>query len=594
MTIYAIDTETNGLNTHAFIIGTITTKKKKEPYTSWDKRELQKKLLEIEEEHERKNECAYIYAHNMQYDYLVIWGGEEPREHRQYSSSPFIVDSRGKNGRIRAKYLSSTSLHRGDLKGMGEIVGIPKLGTPEELKDEKTEKQHPLAYKAYVERDAIIVQEYIPLLKRTLAEYGINVRTLLTGSQIGVNNIMRILQKHKTPGIMRKGHNVWLKKTKYPDKIHEALRGGRIEARKTGIIQGCTTIDINSHYPACLTKIRFPNLLTETYHPKPTKRGWRTDEILKHIGISRIRIRITKDVEYGVLLIRINDIDRALPNTKGQVLIGTWTHEEIQQAIQEGYEIEEIYWSITWEECENPFTEEYKELYAMKRDAKTRIAKEIAKILLNGGIGKLAQRREENDWKWANIEEHNKLTSGGWEAVEINGTDRLYKKTLGINYPRYYAPIINALVTAKARTTIYEEMKKIKGEIYYIDTDGIVTSDETIKRSTEIKYGKELGEWKKEKENQEANIYGRKTYRIGEEIRMSGVGKNWITKEKFDEGHIEYKRMLTKGLTPRKEEIGTFKKETRNLSETRQKTIEIEQDLKRRTHIIDYVSAKDI
>ncbi len=90
--------------------------------------------------------------------------------------------------------------------------------------------------------------------------------------------------------------------------------------------------------------------------------------------------------------------------------------------------------------------------------------KHFAKMLLNGAIGKFAQRREEKDFTWADIEKHHYYTKEGWEAVETHDTQRLYMKINGINYPTYYAPIINALTTALARIQLLKEMEKIPPE----------------------------------------------------------------------------------------------------------------------------------
>ena len=346
-------------------------------------------------------------------------------------------------------------------------------------------------------------------------------------------------------------------------------------------------IDLNSHYPNCLANIRCPDLRTQTIHEYPLKRGFTVKEVIEHIGISRCAVKITKKTKFGQLPIRMDDATSTYPNKEGQILIGTWTHQELNKATKEGWEILDIEWTHTWEETENPFKNIMQKLYEYKQNAKDEVEKGFAKMLLNGGIGKLAQRREQYDMQWVSIERHNEMLKEGYECIETAGTERLYRKTMGITYPSYYAPVINCMVTADARIKILEMMEQLEEQnVYYVDTDSIIGDASNIRQAS-FKYGKSMGEWKKEIENTQALIYGKKSYMIGEEVKLSGVGKNWITKEDFEKGIITYKRMKTEGTTPNKEEIGTFETLTRDLKQTMIDAMVEKQELEDKKILID-------
>ena len=83
---------------------------------------------------------------------------------------------------------------------------------------------------------------------------------------------------------------------------------------------------------------------------------------------------------------------------------------------------------MIWRETENPFKPIMEKIYTMKMNAKTEMDRHLAKILLNGAIGKFGQKRENYDYKWANIEKEketirNELPDTGSNIKPAEKTD---------------------------------------------------------------------------------------------------------------------------------------------------------------------------
>lgn len=92
-----------------------------------------------------------------------------------------------------------------------------------------------------------------------------------------------------------------------------------------------------------------------------------------------------------------------------------------------------------------------------------------------------------------------------------------------------------------------------------------------------IPIGHNWGEFKIEHEQTDCLIYGRKTYRIGDHIKVSGFKKRYATKEEFDTGQIKDNQQITINTTKDFNTIGTFIETTRDLKEQLQNHIHIQE-----------------
>ena len=78
-------------------------------------------------------------------------------------------------------------------------------------------------------------------------------------------------------------------------------------------------------------------------------------------------------------------------------IIGTYTHDELQLALQHGYEIVNIEWSIVWEETQNPYKIITNKLYELRNKSKDDFDYWFYKQMQNHSYGKLAQRRANSE-----------------------------------------------------------------------------------------------------------------------------------------------------------------------------------------------------
>lgn len=588
--IITIDTETQGLNTHNWIMGCVI-KQNGVTKTFLKQKEMWNYIQEIADYCKKNRKTLLIYAHNMMYDWHVLTHGIETKECYQYSSDPFILDQKTEEGQIYAKWLSTTSLWRGSLEEIGKALGNNKTTTPEWLKKEeyKPNKKEIEEAMKYMIQDTKIVMQYLEELQKLLSAEKMKPRWILTASQIGIAYTMKELNNSKEGRklLLQENWEPRFPRIHDPEQIHEGLRGGRVDALQLGHYENCSTIDINSHYTHAIQNIEIPITQKETYIEEPLQNDWNAETLFSYCGLSGCIIEVKKGA-YGVLPIRIDETESFHPNKNKQILVGVWTHIELAKAVKNGYKVHYIYFSRIYQTLKNnPFKEIFQKIYEKKRDSKTQIEKHFYKMLLNGPIGKFAQRRENYIQQWNYIENEWKYIRDGYVPIEISGSKRLYRKSIGINYPSYYNPLINMMVTAYARIKLLEHMEKIpSNKLYYIDTDSITADTQAIQEA-QFTYGIEQGMFKIEHANEPVLIYGKKSYCIGDDIRLSGVGKAWITKEKFMQGQIEYKRMQTKDTTSEEEQIGTFTTIERNLQETKEKTIQTIKKVNEQDIIVD-------
>ena len=277
---------------------------------------------------------------------------------------------------------------------------------------------------------------------------------------------------------------------------------------------------------------------------KPKKEHWK--ELLKKVGICRAIIK-NESCELGYLPIRLPNISY-FPK-KGKYLIGTWTNDEVNRAVKEGYKIINIQFIINYNEIENPLKKIMKNLYNLRKsDEIGDFNKNFYKSVMNGGIGKFAQTKIGQEIVFDSIEKMREYKKNNYEVlggINDKSLTMAYRRNLKVfNYKGYYCPLIPALVTAEARDIMYRIYKLIgKNKIIYTDTDNCVFKGKIKNLPKKIKIGTGLGEFKIEFENREFECWGRKSYRIGEEIKASGVSKNSLRKYDKEKGIIKFAKM---------------------------------------------------
>jgi len=117
---------------------------------------------------------------------------------------------------------------------------------------------------------------------------------------------------------------------------------------------------------------------------------------------------------------------------------------------------------------------------------------------------------------------------------------------------------------------LYKKMKELPEEdLLYVSTDAI-----TFKGKDNLKLfkmGTGLGEWKIEDSGNEFEGWNEQYYRIGTNIKASGVSKSKLSLKAIHEGKVETTAMFTMKMAWKKgefENMGKFEDKIFNLSKT--------------------------
>lgn len=597
---FAYDTETykkgkNGKYTPVldatgkyFLVGSITNDKG-ESKIFLSKEEMWKYIIETGKKLRKNGHTAYFYAHNSKYDFFNIYNMDKnlsiisefpfiaayyvnvrkivPLEEWEDYQTFLEMSKRKYSYRINTdsvdvdlkeeaiRFIDSMGLFRMPLRELGKIIGLEKLELPQEVDKKELGEMLP-----YVTRDTEILIKAVKMLKEKLKADGIGIKRLTTMNQIAISYLVKMIKELKIDIFNGVGDKIVQSKARR--KIRKAYRGGRVEAWKTGITKGVSSIDCNSLYPYAASIMKFPNLKTEVFWNKPNKEYW--GELLGKVGICRAMM-YNKDCELGFLPVRLPHL--SYYPRKGKYMIGTWTNGEIMKAVEEGYKIIDIQFIINYEEMENPFGIIMPKLYSLRKtDSIGDFNKEFYKSIMNGGIGKFAQIKIGQEIVFDNVEKTLQYKKDNWESLGgINDRSRIIKfrnTTKDFSYKSYYCPLLSALITAQARMVMYDVFKKVgKDKLVYTDTDSCAFIGKVNDLDKSIKIGTELGQFKVEFEEQEFECWGRKAKRIGDMIRLSGVSRGDI--KEYDKRNRKIKFRKMQGL--KKYNTGEFVEDIRDL-----------------------------
>lgn len=562
MVIGAVDIETQGLDARKFLMGHIKLEDRKKGRTFYDKTELWEYIKRLGYQEFKRRKVLNLYAHNAVYDFNGYADLTDP-DITYYCHRPFIA-SYSYHNREGIKFLDTFSLFKMSLAKIGLLVGLPKLETPQQLLEStgKISKSTLAQIEPYMIRDVEIVLKSIEFLKNKLASSGIKLKRLYTINQIAIGYLTNEI-KHigHMDHIFLDQDKSYFHRPRFYNLTHGAYRGGRVECFKTGIIEGASGIDCNSLYPWASLHIPFPDLRTESYYKKPLE-SFSQEELLSKIGLSRC---IIKNTSCTLSLLPVRTENGNYYSKTGTHIIGTWTHLELQKAISEGYEILDIEWSVVWDEGLNPFSTITPKLYHLRKKHTGLFNDYFYKMMMNASYGKLAQRKVGSKIIVDDIEKVKEYLNNNYKVIRGIGYNYMYEHQ-GNSYEKkkpYYCPIIPTLINAWARCYMYDSLKKIPlKHLLYTDTDSIYFIGHYLNKFT---IGNGLGEFKEEHRNKKMIIYGRKTYKIGDTIKISGIYSRGITEQDFESGFVSSRKMVTIKKTCDLSLVGSFIEEKRDL-----------------------------
>ena len=556
-----VDIETAGLDARKFVTACLMKENGKKKHF-YKKEDLWNYIIDLGHKEAKRGKVLNLYAHSHEYDFYG-YADLKDKNIEFFCFRPFIANYTIKGKRI-INFLDSNGIFRMSLKKLGDVIRLPKLNLPKEFElGEKITKKRLKELEPYVERDCEIVMKAIKLMKEKMASEGVKLRRLFTISQIAIayfiNTLKNTVEYDELFFFKDRG---MLYGTKHKKKIHEAYRGGRVECFKLGNFNSVDYIDINNLYGYASMNIDFPNLRTERIIKEPLKYISQKD-ILKSIGLSRALV-YNKSNNIGLLPVRTGT-GNYYPK-KDTYILGTWTHIELSEAIKEGYEIIDIEWSLIWDKIENPFKTITNRLYELRKSAGDKFDNFFYKEMQNRSYGKMAQRKGGFEIVIDSVENARKYLSNNYEIIRADGYNYMYQREKDEKQKSYYAPIVPTLINAYARVYMYKMFKVLPlKEMIYTDTDSLIMKSGNLEKFEKL-INNDIGFFKIEHKNEKCIVKGRKTYAIGNEIKISGFRKKGLNIKDFKEGIISSKKMVTLKTAKNLKEVGSFIEEKRDLN----------------------------
>lgn len=410
-----------------------------------------------------------------------------------------------KRGRMKWTFADSYFLLRDSLKKIGTSVGIEK-GEGEDAFEASMS-----ILRAYNERDCLILWTAINRLQEELLGMGGELRATIASCAM-------VLFRRK----------FLTREIRLDDRANRAAREAYIASRVEVIRGECgraNYYDINSSFPASMKKAQ-PGNVIRMRHSIPEGAG--------SLYLAKCQVSI-RECYLPPLGFR-NEGD-------GRIYFPTGTWEtwldcaDVSLLEESGcgriLRIDDV---IEFE----PFDDlagYVEEVYSRKASATDPFRRLVYKYLLNALYGKFAEREEKrkilinpdctycrHNPPHANDGCLSMIMPGVWEQEEV------------VEVPHAHVPI-SAHVTASSRALLWEYMHEAadNGELYYVDTDSVVTT------ATMRSDAKELGALKLEKVVDEGRFISPKLYatRSPSDVRADdgkkgsdGAGEGWIVKSK--------------------------------------------------------------
>lgn len=296
----------------------------------------------------------------------------------------------------------------------------------------------------------------------------------------------------------------------YEEKeLRESYHGGRVEVFQT-FGKNLNFYDVNSLYPYVMRNFDYPNGIPEIKNEYTTKR----------LGVWKVLL----DVPRVWLPILPRTIENKLCFPSG-VFSGWFTTPELEMAKERGAKILKTYKGYVFPYTVRPFNRFIETFYSIKqRSEKGGADYLISKLLMNSLYGKFGMKRERDQIVMTHP---NEAFEKGYIPYD-DDLDLYLRPT--ISKAQYVLPHIAAYITSYARLELYRWMEQCGTDLFYCDTDSIITG-------RELPTGTELGQLKLEGRFERGYFVCPKVYCLIN-------GKHVIKRAKgFDKEYIE-------GLTP--------------------------------------------
>jgi len=515
------DTEGDG-RPGGFILGALYDDRGAQVYH--DRDEFVRALLS------RRTRGKKLLAHNAEYDLGVsvqddLGGWDLLRLHSRLLRAKY----QDGHGHLWEAWDTGNLSYFQSLEALGTMLGYPKYEMPDWLvayasgglvKGKLSADQ--LAHlEEYCARDAEICYRYGQHLQGVLNDLGGELHSTLPASAMDLWRRSYLDRDVVTPSPLAN------------EMCREAYYGGRTEAFRYGTVPHQYHYDIHSLYPSVMRETPLPDPATMyLYQGRPTERiVWEKE------GVTRCRV-LAPALHIPILPVRIGG---RLLFPVGE-FVGTWCHNELRLALEQGYRILDIEWQYagagTLQVLGRYVDDLYDRKVASQREADPSYF--VYKLLLNSLYGKFGQRNDGGLNRFVRIDRYpDFLTATGIDVVHWGGETYVLEQVGGDRQPAYINVLWAAYITAAARVREWRLLSAYGDEIAYCDTDCAVGPHE-------LPTGEGVGELGLERGPVDYEIRGEKNYRWALDdgewgYRTAGVPKVFQP-EYWARGRISYPR----------------------------------------------------
>lgn len=461
----------------------------------------------VDHTHDRTR--LYVYAHNWAYDAClldlarVLPGMGWVLTTYVNESPPFIAVFR--RGRRAICLVDTLNYWRVPLADLGRRVGEYKATMPPDDADDSV-------WEAYCRQD-------VQVLKRTVLEY----LDFLQSHDLGNYQLTLASQAFCAYRHRYMDYSLYVHTNEEVLALErEAYRGGRVEARYIGPIQGPVYLmDVNSEYPYVMREGLYPTRLMYTLEDCDVERLARLAS--RHLVIARVLVD-TPEPAYAV---RTRD---HLVFPVGQFW-GVLCTPEIAYALRAGH-IRQVGLVAVYEGY--PIFRRYvDDLYTLRlkyRSERNPAWEFMVKTLLNALYGKFGER----GIKWRIVRDATPEDPPEWFEQELP-TEPVQHYRVRMGKVLVHAregetdnsmPAVAAHVTAYGRMYLWSLMQ-VAGidHVYYVDTDSLLVDTVGYLRLRKYEDDTRLGMLKLQQAAETAEIRGAKDYTIGDKTKTKGLRK---------------------------------------------------------------------
>lgn len=443
---------------------------------------------------------GYIAATNLQFDIMGLL----------YESSMFDnffpIMRNGKflmvkipvDKKRNLKFIDTLNFCFFSVKKWGEILNLPKLPQPKCFMRQPENNDEIKEMEIYNLRDSEITYNAIKLIQEGYNNLGGEMK--ITASSSAMDLFRRTAQKE----------TYYQPNKDNLDYLYKGYTGGRVEVIKRGAVSNLNYYDFNSLYPSVLRDNVFPYPNSFKYSDTITKRT-----IENYEGVCRVMIR-SPDLYIPYLPYRIEKPERKLIFPNG-VFMGYYTFFEIREAVKLGYEIIKLYEGMIYFKTFSPFKNYVDRLYDIRKKQKItdNPLEIITKLNMNSLYGKFAQKIDEKE---IIIHDSKMPLEKIMNSVKIDRVGQFWIiKEPYETIPSFVNPIFSVYTTAYARHKLYEAIQKCKDNIYYYDTDSLMTKKCFYTSD-------KLGELKREFKIKDGILIKPKMYVVNDMVKCKGMG----------------------------------------------------------------------